>query len=360
MNQFISPMPAFRDRAVSPVQVTPPIREKRARIAPGDFVRCASTSVESKDLLRQVSRSLQERTTPIQRLIPVPLVSPQVVTEVMPMATELIIPRGRPSKIAVASRARLVGPVDELVEVSLIKTSNYDQFIIPTGVTLPTEAEIQRMMDLISLRNGLAWNPIRVTPYLEIYDGKVRLEAARRLKLELTYLIDEKLCVGDIIQDRGDARGWEFDQYCLYYAEQGRGEYKRLLLFAKENELPLGAAASLLSGGKAEALKTDAVLTAFKRGDFRVTSEAHAKQVVSIRNEYRAKLGTARTNQKRDPTKQRVFLSVLSNNLALPEVDETQIQQILPHIRWQPTEADYDRHLKRLLRDARNNQLQEA
>jgi hypothetical protein len=352
MNQLISPMPAFRTSPVSPVLVAAPAREKRPRIAPGDFVRCASTSAESKDLLRQVSRTMKDR-APQPRAQTQLMAAPVAVTDVIPQPIAIVIPRGRPSKIAVASRARLLGPEDELVEVSLIKSRNYDQFIIPTGLALPTEAEVQRMMDLISLRNGLAWNPMRVTPYLEVYDGKIRLEAARRLNLELTYLVDEQLTVGDIIQDRGDARGWEFDQYCLYYAEQGRGEYKRLLDFAKENDLPLGAAASLLAGGKAEAPKTEVVLTDFKRGRFRVTSEAHAKQVVAIRNEYRQKFGKASTAPKKDPTKQRVFLNVVSHTLALPEVDQAQIQQILPQIRWQPTEADYDRHLNRLLRDAR-------
>lgn len=258
--------------------------------------------------------------------------------------------RGRPSKISAAARARLFGIPDELVPVSLMKTTNYDQFIIPTGVAEPLPAEVERFAERLDLHNNLQWNPIRVTPYLEVYDGKLRLAAARLRGFALAYVVDETLSVGDIVADRGEPRGWEFDQYCLYYAEQGRPVYARLLAFSKEHNLPLGSAISLLSGGGTQL--TEAVLHGFKRGQFRITHEAHARAVVSVRDEYRRKIPVGPA-KKKDVAQQRVFLNAVSTHLAQPGVTASSLSAILPVIRWQPTEADYERHLGRLLREAK-------
>lgn len=358
-----SAAPATSQVAPSPL-VLGTTRTKRPRIAPGSFVRCASTSPHAEDMLRRVAVALKDQVVkykenPVMYAAPVsaPFTNSEILPEIFPetVSDAFFIPRGRPSRIAVANRARLFGPEDDVLAVSLVETTNYDQFIIPAGVEFPTESRIQSLAELITHRNELRWNPIRVTPYLEVFDGKRRLEAARLLQVPLTYLVDETLSVGDIVMERGEARGWEFDQYCLYYAEQGRSDYRRLLAFSDQHGLPKGAAASLLTGGKAEASNTQDVLLAFKRGQFRVTDEAHAKQVVAIRDEYRLKFGvstTVNTPGKRDITKQRVFLNALSRQLARPDVSEDQMSNILVDIRWQPTEGDYERHVRRLLREA--------
>lgn len=251
--------------------------------------------------------------------------------------------RGRPSKIAAAARARLLGPPDEIISISLMQSTNYDEFIIPTGVFEHSEEEVRQFAERVSMRNELLWNPIRVTPYMEVYDGKLRLAAARYLNCPLAYVIDETLSVGHIIADRGEPRGWAFDQYCVYYAEQGRPEYLKVLAFAKTHDIPLGSAASLLQGGGITG--TEAALNEFKFGRFQVTHEAHARQVVGVRDEYRRKLPKMRIKPKKDITRQRVFLNAVSKQLALPGKDPDALCSILALIRWQPTEADYDRHL---------------
>jgi hypothetical protein len=264
--------------------------------------------------------------------------------------------RGRPSKIFSANRARLLGPADRDLPITLVETTNYDQFIIPTGVAEPTSREVEAFAQRLDMRNELPWHPIRVTPYLEVYDGKLRLAAAKLRGYVLTYLVDELLTLGDIIADRGEPRGWEFDQYCLYYAEQGRPQYQRLLDFSVNNDFPLGAAASLLSGGGTKPTKQ--AMGDFKRGKFRITHASHAARVVAVRDEYRLKLSPLMEGQPRpkaasreDVTVQRVFLNALSNQLAQPGVHGNDFTRILDKILWQPTEADYDRHLARLLRD---------
>ena len=259
--------------------------------------------------------------------------------------------RGRPSKIGASARARLLGPPSRLVEISVMITTNYDSFIIPTGVFEPTEEEVRKLADRIEMRNELLWNPIRVTPYMEVYDGKLRLAAARLLGLEIAYMVDATLSVGHIIADRGEPRGWEFDQYCAYYAEQGRPDYLKVLTFAASHEIPVGSAASLLQGGGIAG--TEEALKEFKFGRFKVTHEAHALQVVAVRDEYRRKLPKLGIKPKRDITQQRVFLNALSKQLALPDIHPDTLRNILAAIRWQPTEADYDRHLARLIRDSR-------
>lgn len=270
--------------------------------------------------------------------------------------------RGRPSKIFSAARARLLGPPDRALPITLVQTRNYDQFIIPIGVVEPLPAEVEAFVQRLDFRNELTWNPLRVTPYLEVYDGKLRLAAARLLGYPVTYLVDENLSVGDIVADRGEPRGWELDQYCLYYAEQGRPQYQRLLEFADRYDFPLGAAASLLGGGGAKPTKE--ALWDFKRGKFRITHATHAARVVAIRDEYRAKFpnptpdgARAKAFTREDVTVQRVFLNAVSKQLAKPGVQREDLSSILGKIIWQPTEADYDRHIARLLRDqAQGNQ----
>ena len=257
--------------------------------------------------------------------------------------------RGRPTKIAAAARARLLGPADEVLRVSVVKTRNYDQFIIPTGVAEPLPAEVKQFAGRLDLRNDLLWHPIRVTPYLEVYDGKLRLAAARLRGLALAYVVDESLSVGDIVTDRGEPRGWEFEQYCFYYAEQGRPVYTELFAFSKDHQLPLGSAISLLSGGGTQ--PTEELLHGFKRGHFRITHAAHAQAVIAVRDEYRRKIPRSPL-KKKDVAQQRVFLNAVSTLLAKPGVTPRTLSAILPVIRWQPTEADYERHLGRLLREA--------
>lgn len=254
---------------------------------------------------------------------------------------------GRPSKISVSNRARLFGPSDVALPVTVFQSTNYDQFIIPTGVAEPSEAEVNVMRHRIATRNLLNLNPIIVTPYLEIYEGKKRLAAARAEGLSLSYVIDETLSVGDIIADRGEPRGWEFDQYCLYYAEQGRKQYAKLIEFAAEHQLPLGAAASLLKGGSSQ--DTSQILTDFKRGLFTISNEAHALKVIELRNKQREiapKLGG-----KKDMTQQRVYLNALSQTLGRDDVDDEILERVLSQVKWQPTENDYQRHLSRLVRE---------
>jgi hypothetical protein len=329
------------------------LRGKRPRITPARYLYCASSSPQPSviaPITSAMNTPVNHRETvelsPLSALAPAP-----TQTESKPKSSRTLgYTRGRPSKIAVASRARLLGPQDEPLPVTIVKTRNYDEFIIPTGVPEPTEEEVTLLMDRIDYCNELQWNPIRVTPYLEVYDGKKRLEAARRLGLELCYVVDERLSVGDIILYRGDPRGWEYDQYCLYYAEQGRSQYEELLAFAKEHQLPLGSAMSLLNWGGTQA--KEEVALDFKCGRFRITSREHAMQVISLRDQHRARIPKAVAASKKDMTEQRVFLNAVSNHLGKPGVDEQALSGILEQIRWQPTESDYERHMRRLLKEA--------
>lgn len=190
---------------------------------------------------------------------------------------------GRPSKIAASNRARLIGPPDENTSFTVSRTVsiNYDQFIIPTGVPESSEAEVREYVQRASIREELLCNPILVTSYMEVYDGKLRLAAARRLNYPLAYVVDETLSVGHIVAECGDSPGWGLDQYCVYYAEQGRPEYVRVLIFATTYDISIGSAASLLQGGMHTC--TEEAAMEFELGYFKVTHEAHALGVVTRR-----------------------------------------------------------------------------
>lgn len=313
---------------------------KRPRIAQGGFVQVASSDhVVPRRLSEGKTRTFSEAVA----------TTPQPVVSVKPTQVAEKRSAGRPSKISVASRARLLGPADTALPVTVFQTTNYDQFIIPTGVAEPTEAEVAVMRHRLSQRDMLALSPIIVTPYLEVYEGKKRLAAARAENKPLSYVIDPNLSVGDIIADRGEPRGWEFDQYCLYYAEQGRKEYAKLIDFAAAHQLPLGAAASLLNGGSSQ--DTTQIMADFKRGLFKITNEAHALKVIELRDKQRQL--TPKLEGKKDMTQQRVYLSALSQTVSRDGVTDEILEHVLPQVKWQPTEHDYTRHLARLVRESK-------
>ncbi len=313
---------------------------KRPRLPQAGYVRVASSDV-----------LVPRQTTPAGAakfsVVNTTTTNPNVVLTVTPTQVGEKRGAGRPSKISVSNRARLLGPSDAALPITLYQTTNYDQFIIPTGVAEPTEGEVDVMRHRIATRDLLALNPIIVTPYLEVYEGKKRLAAARADGKPLAYVIDENLSVGDIIADRGEPRGWEFDQYCIYYAEQGRREYAKLVAFATEHQLPLGAAASLLKGGSSQ--DTTQILADFKRGLFTITNEAHALKVIELRNKQRQT--APKLEGKKDMTQQRVYLNALSQTLGREDVDNDILERVLTHVKWQPTENDYQRHLSRLVRE---------
>ena len=71
-------------------------------------------------------------------------------------------------------------------------TKNYDMFITDrdkTGhwSTQNCEKLIKNLMQSISYRNLLAWRPIIVTKNFLVIDGLHRLEAAKRLGVEIYY-----------------------------------------------------------------------------------------------------------------------------------------------------------------------------
>jgi hypothetical protein len=314
-------------------------RKKRPRIAPIGPVHCASSDNYGKEKKAPVSQPVE----------PVTVIAPHPVGEVTPARRT-----GRPGRYDHNFQARLMGPVDVEKPTLVFESTNYDQFIIPAFVAEPTEEEVDRMVYRLQQRDMLAQNPITVTPYLEVYDGKVRLAAAKRLQLPVYYLVDPTLSVYEIVTDRGQARGWEYDQYAEYYAQQGRTDYRELWAFSREHKLPLSAAASLLSGGGTQKPNKEKILD-FKRGLFRVTNRQHADNVVAILNRSQAVLPSPKAKE-RELSQQGVFIKALSSHLEKPGVTPELVEGIMGQVQRQPTEADYERHLRRLLRDKAQQQ----
>lgn len=257
--------------------------------------------------------------------------------------------RGRPSKAADSAHARLIGPPCEQLSIPHLKTRNLEIFIIPTGVCQPLTEDVIRFADRIKFSDDLLWHPIRVTPNMEVYDGKLRLAAAKLLGCEISYFIDVNLTVGHIIRDRGQPRGWSLTEYCKYYSKQGRPYYQHLLEFGQTHALPLTAAAGLLHANGL--LPIDKVILEFQNGQLQINDEQHALQIIALRDEFQRRQLRPSDPKRKKISGQHVFLTSLSQIVALAGSELGVLRAILPAIHFQSTHEDYLRHISRLIRD---------
>lgn len=84
------------------------------------------------------------------------------------------------------------------------------------------------------MHNMLHLRPIIVNNDMEIIDGQHRLAAAKLLKLEVPYKVDENSSEKDVILLNNNQKSWTLEDYLNFYINQGNEEYKKLKEF-KDN-----------------------------------------------------------------------------------------------------------------------------
>ncbi len=140
------------------------------------------------------------------------------------------------------------------------------------------EEWVQNLMRSISKRNLLHVKPIVVSKEFLIVDGQHRLEAAKRLKLPIYYLIDEDFEFQDIpiLNARGTNNSWTNSDQLHFYVNEGYEEYEKFDEFIKQNKITINLAIYLLFGESRYHFKT------FDEGDMKMPSicETYKRQII--------------------------------------------------------------------------------
>lgn len=142
-------------------------------------------------------------------------------------------------------------------------TKKYSIFNKHDGNRVLVEKNVKALMKSISCENLLHLRPILVDKDMNIIDGQHRLEAAKRLGLEIFYQIEESIDDSAIYLLNNNQLKWSSIDYLNYYCAQGNPHYLKMRNFMQKSNVTLSIAFSLL--GPAQSGR---YLNEFKGGKF--------------------------------------------------------------------------------------------
>jgi len=191
----------------------------------------------------------------------------------------------------------------------LYKTTDYSIFEMhECNRDLKEKAELERSMKQHGfMRSGA----IHVTPSktgkLKVIRGHHRLDCAKRLGLPVWYIIDKTEV--DIFDLEGDGTAtWNLADFATARARSGDQDCCKLLAWAKKHNMPLGHAASLMTGESAGSHNAQKLV---RVGKYRCEETKHAADVAEITDAL-LKLGV-------EFAKSGLFVSAISSALRVPE-----------------------------------------
>lgn len=131
---------------------------------------------------------------------------------------------------------------------AILKTSDYDMFSDFTSNRELDETHVAQLIKSISARNLLHINPILVDSKMQIIDGQHRLEAARRLALEVYYIVSDDIGRLDISKLNSNQKNWNTMDYINFYTVEGNPEFQKLSKFISNYpDLAVSAAITIIS-----------------------------------------------------------------------------------------------------------------
>lgn len=143
----------------------------------------------------------------------------------------------------------------------MIKTRDYAIFKLRHDNRTLELAHIEKLVQSIQARNLLEFRPIIVNSKMEILDGQHRLEAAKKLGVEIYYQIQDDVKAEDIIT-LNISKAWNMGDYLNYYVKNDYEEYKKLKEFMTKHNLKLIVCMAVAIGSTKDAFND------FKTGKF--------------------------------------------------------------------------------------------
>lgn len=121
------------------------------------------------------------------------------------------------------------------------KTKKYEIFKILENNRSISEKFVLQLMKSIQKCNLLEFKPIIVTKNLEVVDGQHRLEAAKRLGVDIYYNQQEEsvLDAASMVILNANQHAWTYDDYLNFWLKQGNNEYRKITDCIKKYDLNL-------------------------------------------------------------------------------------------------------------------------
>lgn len=119
--------------------------------------------------------------------------------------------------------------------ITTYATRDYEGFKRLLGNRAVTEERVGSIIDSIN-KVGYQPSPILVNEKFEIIDGQGRLEACKRLGLEVSFIIKNGIGIDECIAMNIKMKNWNIYDFIASYAAQGREDYIELTRIATETE----------------------------------------------------------------------------------------------------------------------------
>lgn len=145
--------------------------------------------------------------------------------------------------------------------MSVLRTKDYEMFKKSSANRDINEFNVKQLMKSISVKNLLDERPILVDKEMRVMDGQNRLEAARRLNIEIAYSVCENIMDEDIILLNANQKNWQLTDYLNYYVKKSNTQYVTLNDFLEKNKLSIMQMRALMNEGEKFSDK-------FKKGEF--------------------------------------------------------------------------------------------
>lgn len=158
----------------------------------------------------------------------------------------------------------------------IYSTKDYSKFVQdPTNRTAGRHPKLKSSMEEYG---WLPEHPAVVVPdgggKFRIKDGGHRITIAKELGLPVYYVLSENDNISIPMINEAQ-RSWTLDDYVSAFVKQGNKHYERLVQFSAETGIKPGISATLLGNGSGASLKV-------KSGDFKVSTEEHARKVLMV------------------------------------------------------------------------------
>lgn len=134
--------------------------------------------------------------------------------------------------------------------MALLTTKDYTIFKKVSENRKLNEFNIKQLMNSLATKNNLHLKPIIVDKNLCVMDGQHRLEAARRLHIEVVYEIDENAEAEDIILYNANQKSWKIAEYMNFFCEKEYKEYLSLRKFCEDNNVSIMQFRALMGSGE--------------------------------------------------------------------------------------------------------------
>lgn len=157
--------------------------------------------------------------------------------------------------------------------MQILSTKNYDLFREILGNRKIIQRHVSELIDSIQKDNKLASHPIEVDEYYRIVDGQHRLEAAKRLGVDIYYIRTNGSADINTVRLLQVSKMWTLSDYLKSYVDIGNPNYIQMENFIKKHNLPIALGLDLI---RRQTTSGSGINNIFRNGAFIYSKENEA------------------------------------------------------------------------------------